>query len=762
MVLRGGEAAWAEGQSDPAAGGLRTVRLLTGDRIVVNGSRVVDVERAGPLARTPMLRYVAGGDQYVLPAGSRSLIKAGLLDARLFNVTGLVRAGYGDARDAVPGLVSPPVALRAQVDGCAVRVNLYDRRGGRPTVDDRGANQAYFLDADTGDLITQAADGQDAVLPAGRYLVVAVIHTAEPRADFDSRSLIAVPGLLVTGSTVVTLDARIGNRVSVAVPHRTAQTVLGLVGIGIPVSSRRGDYLAGIDIPLTRYDDVYAGSPAGVTDPGLVYYHRHMLQEPELRLEVTAPEQFAVQADWYLQSARLVDAHQLTAVYAGAGTAAELAGLELRDRLVLLDLPPDDDAQFVPRLAQLGAAGARAALHVGATPPFPPDTRLPLPVGYAVARTAARLAALAALAPVAVRWRGLDGSPYRYDLSFPARGAIPVGQGHTLRHADLAQVRVTYAAQGAPGIGGTGAGAYFYGFSMGAGGAARVPRPMVRDEYLTPGTWALNSVNFEMNLEQAWQVPRLYRAGQVSIVDWHKAVLGPAFPPGSADAIHGVVRDGDTISCGLSMLSDGQGNPGEIFAPWNGEGADTVTMSQALYRDGALIKSTDQSSFAQYAVPTAAGRYSLCARVLRRAPWWQTATAITATWTFASGHTDLSTALPLLAVQTAAPVDEYNTATSQGPLLLPIHVYRQDLDQPVPISTLDIQYSTDDGRSWRTADVSRTGTAAWTARIDSPISGYLSLRWHIKDTAGNTLTQTTTRAIATRTFQPEATQIAGT
>lgn len=96
-----------------------------------------------------------------------------------------------------------------------------------------------------------------------------------------------------------------------------------------------------------------------------------------------------------------------------------------------------------------------------------------------------------------------------------------------------------------------------------------------------------------MNLEQAWQVPRQYQAGQKSIVDWQKAVLGPAFPPGSADPIHGVVRDGDTISCGLFMLSDGQGNPGEIFAPWTGDREDTVTMIQALYRGGALVGSTD-------------------------------------------------------------------------------------------------------------------------------------------------------------------------
>lgn len=98
-----------------------------------------------------------------------------------------------------------------------------------------------------------------------------------------------------------------------------------------------------------------------------------------------------------------------------------------------------------------------------------------------------------------------------------------------------------------------------------------------------------------------------------------------------------------------------------------------------------------------------------------------------------------------------APVDEYNTANGQGPPVLPIHAYRQDLDRPVPVSTLDVRYSTDDGRPWRMAEVSRTGTADWTAHVDRPTTGHVSLCCYIKDTDGNALTQTTTRAIALTT-----------
>lgn len=86
-----------------------TVTLLTGDRITL----------ASPEARTGSVQPGKGREQmqfvanhepdglYVVPRDAQRLIRSGQLDRRLFNVTGLVQAGYHDAaRDNLPLIVT--------------------------------------------------------------------------------------------------------------------------------------------------------------------------------------------------------------------------------------------------------------------------------------------------------------------------------------------------------------------------------------------------------------------------------------------------------------------------------------------------------------------------------------------------------------------------------------------------------------------------------------------------------------------------------
>lgn len=755
-----GASAAAAAAATPTAGsvaplrsrrGLQTVRLVTGDRVTVRGSDVVEFQRGRAVDTSPILRYVADGDLYVVPAASMPLIEAGRVDERLFNVTGLARVGYHDARHADPATVSAvpvPALARRRDEAYQVRAVLWDRAGASPVPDARGYNEAWFLDPATNQLLGRAPDRGYASLPAGEYRVVSAITTPDPRAPAGiSHSLVVVPRLVVAADTTVTLDARMANRISVSVPDSGAEPALGLVGVGVSTPGRTGEnYLAGFDISVNRYLETYAGSPPGVTDQDLIFYHRQMLQEPELKVAVVAPRSFAVRAEWYVLSPRLVGVRSLAAVHVGSGSPQELAGLVLRGRLALLDLPPEQGAEFPSRLRDLAAAGALAALHIGASPPSPYEPDLALPVGFAVGPDARALGDAATASGATVRWHGIDGSPYRYDLSFPARGAVPAQLRHDLRGRDLARIRVTYAAQGAPSPGGTGASAYFHGVGIGAGGAARVPRPLVRDEYVTPGEWTLNSTGY-YGLEQAWQAPTRYLADRGYTVRWQQAVLGPGFPPGTADALHGVVRAGDDITSGLSMVCDGQGNLGEML-PWAAE-TGAVTLTQTLYRDGELVGRSDLPSAATFPVPPAAARYELRARLARNGPWWQTATAIEAAWTFTSGHTDAPAVLPLLTVQATADVDASNT-TRPGTLHLPIRLHRQDLQQPPAGGELAAEYSSEDGRTWRAAPVSRTASGVWTARLHSAGRGYLSLRFHARDRQGNTLTQTVIRAIRIR------------
>ncbi|MGW3244570.1 S8 family peptidase [Streptomyces sp. NPDC001070] len=89
-----------------------TVRLVTGDRVTVTslpgGRRTASVQ-PGPGREHIPFRTLEGDDKAltVMPFDAEGLVSAGTLDARLFNVTALIAAGYDEAHaPALPLIVS--------------------------------------------------------------------------------------------------------------------------------------------------------------------------------------------------------------------------------------------------------------------------------------------------------------------------------------------------------------------------------------------------------------------------------------------------------------------------------------------------------------------------------------------------------------------------------------------------------------------------------------------------------------------------------
>jgi subtilisin family serine protease len=115
LVLGAAQAGWAAppGATDAAAAAARsakgvTVTLLTGDQITL-ASAVADGVAVKPGKGRDAVRFTVRRDRdslYVLPSDAEPLVRSGKLDRRLFDVRGLVRAGYHDAvRDTLPLLV---------------------------------------------------------------------------------------------------------------------------------------------------------------------------------------------------------------------------------------------------------------------------------------------------------------------------------------------------------------------------------------------------------------------------------------------------------------------------------------------------------------------------------------------------------------------------------------------------------------------------------------------------------------------------------
>ncbi|SPL96486.1 peptidase S8 and S53, subtilisin, kexin, sedolisin [[Actinomadura] parvosata subsp. kistnae] len=94
----------AAAEGEVSAG--RTVTLITGDRVtVMDGGGAVIKAGAGRDDIT-FTTSESGGRLRIVPSDARPLLRAGRLDPRLFDVTGLLESGYDDRRGSVPLIVT--------------------------------------------------------------------------------------------------------------------------------------------------------------------------------------------------------------------------------------------------------------------------------------------------------------------------------------------------------------------------------------------------------------------------------------------------------------------------------------------------------------------------------------------------------------------------------------------------------------------------------------------------------------------------------
>ncbi|ONI92352.1 peptidase S8 [Saccharothrix sp. ALI-22-I] len=83
------------------------VTLITGDKVVLLGDEVNTLIAAPGRERTVFHSYRRDGHLHVVPRDAAKAVSQGRLDPRLFDVTGLIEAGYDDARrDTLPLIVT--------------------------------------------------------------------------------------------------------------------------------------------------------------------------------------------------------------------------------------------------------------------------------------------------------------------------------------------------------------------------------------------------------------------------------------------------------------------------------------------------------------------------------------------------------------------------------------------------------------------------------------------------------------------------------
>jgi subtilisin family serine protease len=226
---------------------------------------------------------------------------------------------------------------------------------------------------------------------------------------------------------------------------------------------------------------------------------------------------------------------------------------------------------------------------------------------------------------------------------------------------------------------------------------------------------------------------------------WNNPVIGPSFTAATGSP-GWVFRAGDLICPDVPLTSDSFGDAGHPFG--------FVSQGQlTLKLDGTVLGAEPYPNPLSecFKVPSAPSNgYELDVNLQRTADI-QLSTGISAAWTFGSATPASGSAqpLPMWAVQFAPALDANDAALAGDRFVIPLTVAAQPGSEAARLRSVTVDYSTDDGVTWQPATVTTVDgrLGSYSATVVHPSgSGFVSLRAHAVDRAGNTVTETITRA----------------
>ncbi|MEV7099704.1 hypothetical protein AB0M80_43500 [Amycolatopsis sp. NPDC051045] len=652
-------------------------------------------------------------------------------------------------------------------------LRMIDRNGAVATANSRATIDVISLSG--GGRTHDVPAGSTLRLPADRYALLGSLITPRPGLD-PSMAAMAHPELNLTRNTTVTLDTRQAAKVTANVDQPEVTGGSSLVEMGVRLGA---DQTQSMLFPFDqRFHEMFAGTLPGTSSAAFYFGASHRLEQPRLELFGEQPNRFPVPTT-AVGAPLPVGSRTPALAFGGAGRQEDLAGVEVRDRLVVLELPwdttPETLAERVATVREHGGAMVAAwlppadAVRQGTELAGRPGSRiaaaakpsseltgstaaeaLVLPTVQIAGANAERFAALArtgdGTAAVIARPEMRDA----YELSFPATERVPAQLEHSVRKSELAAVTMAFHGYSAESpsqmhaihrVAGVSLGTSRLGY--GTPGLVRAER----QEYYTPGTWAfLNTlVSQTPSVGGDLRGEELFAAGKSYRLAWNGAVTGPgfrgkrAYPADSPWA----ARTGQEIDISIPLFSDGAGHTGTADLDAPGDRGSTT-----LYREGRLFGSQATPGRAVFVTPTEEAGYRLTTEAERDEPWAPLSTKVSAEWTFRSGYAQgPSRALPLLEVRYTPAVDLANSAPGGGTFTVPVTVSRQD--GPAAITGLQVEASYDGGVNWQPATVSGQD-GRYNAKLRHPATGSVSLRAKAADADGNTTTQSIIHAYRLR------------
>jgi subtilisin family serine protease len=601
----------------------------------------------------------------------------------------------------------------------------------------------FVFDLDSGKDYS-ARSGETISLPPGRYALHAAITT--PKAGEEpSYTVVSHPELTLDSDLAQVFDARLGQPV-------TAESDNPAAGGGTHALFAMSR-VAACDCVYAIYGDddarftkMYAATVPGTASDTYVLGHARRATEPLTRMVADDGQPFEVRLEELLGT-RVDEQTTLTAVYGGSGTPEDLAGIDAEGKLVVIEYDEGiGREEWLRRSVDIAKAGGKLAIvqlrDTGASPlpPGDPIEGEPVMTYYSPDNngTVDRLVELVKRGETTVTYASRTTTDLRYELVHSTQRQVTAPLAYRPRTRDLATMRAAYHdnVPKKPGFAGW---AMVAGRSIGTGWFRWTESQQERVEYFTPGEWELAWTDGPDSLVDT---VTLAAGRPPARIAWNKAVVGPSLRGTTVNTMGEKLhpwawRTGGQLSVSLPMYGDGAGRPRKSSSYDDGAGSVTV------YRDGEELGTVPVADYAEYPVPDESSSYRVVADARRNDTAWPLSTVVKAEWVFRSSAADEGKALPMLTARFDPAVDLRNRAPGAQSFSFPAYVARQDGTARVTSLAVDVSY--DDGRTWQPAGVVRDGDH-WTVSVRHPRTSYASLRARTADADGNRLTQTIVRA----------------
>ncbi|WP_067137132.1 S8 family serine peptidase [Microtetraspora malaysiensis] len=382
-------------------------------------------------------------------------------DLEFGRYTGSVVAQAGDVR------VTTPVGAVREAPKHTLTVHTIGRDG-KPL--NPSTQYVIDVDGDLGLLTDQALVGEGTVavrVPEGTVSVTQLASWADGD-DRNNTAWLMNPQVAITGDTEITLDVRKASQVSFGTP-KPAEPLNNTPYGFFQRTVAGGETWAG-SVPAEPWDKMWVLPTEKVTKGAFRFATAWTLGQAEVAMRVTGRKPVTLhpatpqherfgQQDYHPGFVPFTGTRDLQVVDVGQGGPEDLAGLDLRGKLALLETGLNDGVfgplcglpvELVGPIRDAGAAGIAAFPGKGTNCTIPlhitqePFTGDPKPVGIGNISLSNKegtdLRGRLASGPVTVKVTGTPETPYTYVLKPYVEGRVPASMRYELGARDLAQV----------------------------------------------------------------------------------------------------------------------------------------------------------------------------------------------------------------------------------------------------------------------------------------------------------------------------------